>query len=239
MAYCSKCGVELGPHAEACPLCNYEIPEDLVQKEHPNHAFPEAMNAYERQAFTVRNKILYTYTVIVIAGILISLTLNFITGGESILYKVLITCLATSNVLLFLLLGYIKHVEYILLNIGITAVIVTLVLDGMNGSLQWALTYAIPMAVASTAISILTAKHYKRHEHTNHFIFIPVYICIASALILPFIELVISLNVRGGFYLSWSIISTISLVAFSGLLSGVYYKLPGYIKERLIRLFHI
>ncbi len=239
MAYCSKCGVELGPHAKSCPLCNYELPEDLVQRDQPNEAFPEAMNAYERQAFTIRNKILYTYTIIVIAGMLISLTLNFLTGGASMIYKVIMICLATSDVLLFLLLGYIKRVEYVLLNIGLTAIIVTLVLDGMDNSLEWAHSYAVPMAFAATVISILTAKHYKRHEHTNHFIFIPVYICVASALILPFIELIISLNLKGRFYLSWSIISTISLVAFSGLLSGVYYKMPGYIKERLIRLFHI
>ncbi|MBM7563002.1 DUF6320 domain-containing protein [Fusibacter tunisiensis] len=239
MAYCSKCGVELEPHVPICPLCNYEIPEELVQKQIENSAFPEAMNAYEKQAYATRNKILYTYTIVVIAGMLISLTLNFIASSETALFKIIMLSLAASNILVFLMLGYIKRVDRVLLYMGIAALIVTLILDSLDGNLVWAHRYAMPMIILSTLIAVLTAKRYKKIKNANHYIFIPVFICIALALILPFIELVISLNIKNKVYLSWSLISSISLLAFSGLLSGLYFKLPDYIKERLIRLFHM
>jgi hypothetical protein len=240
MAYCSQCGVELEESISECPLCNYKVPEDLVKSDTQNFsAFPEAINAYERQQYVTRNKILYTYSMIVIAGALIALTLNFITDSSTDLFKYIMVCLITSVIILFLLLGYIKKIERIIVGLGITALVMSLVLDGINGKLLWSVYYALPMIFYSTLVAFFVAKKYSKSAYTNHFIFIPVYICIALAMILPVIELVIALNIRHRFYMSWSIISTISLLAFSGIVAGLYYKMPAYIKERLLRLFHV
>lgn len=239
MAYCSKCGVELEESVTECPLCNYKVPEDLVKSDTQNIAFPDAINAYERQSYVTRNKILYTYSMIVIAGALIALTLNFITSSSTDLFKYIMVCLITSVIILFLLLGYIKRIERIIVGLGITALIMSMVLDGIDGKLLWSIYYALPMIFFSTLVAYFVASKYSKSAYTNHFIFIPVYICIALAIILPVIELVIAFNIRHRFYLSWSIISTIALLAFSGIVAGLYYKMPAYIKERLLRLFHV
>lgn len=239
MAYCSKCGVELEESVTECPLCNYKVPEDLVKSDTQNIAFPDAINAYERQSYVTRNKILYTYSMIVIAGALIALTLNFITSSSTDLFKYIMVCLITSVIILFLLLGYIKRIERIIVGLGITALIMSMVLDGIDGKLLWSIYYALPMIFFSTLVAFFVASKYSKSAYTNHFIFIPVYICIALAMILPVIELVIAFNIRHRFYLSWSIISTIALLAFSGIVAGLYYKMPAYIKERLLRLFHV
>ena len=86
---------------------------------------------------------------------------------------------------------------------------------------------------------MIVARQYARGAHTNHFIFVPVYICVTLAILLPFVEIVIALNIIHKVQLSWSLISTISLLAFSGIVAGLYYQMPEYIKERLIRLFHV
>jgi hypothetical protein len=239
MAYCSQCGVELEEQVSACPLCNYLIPDDLVKIDSKSRAFPDAINAYERQSYVTRNKILYTYFMIALAGALIALTLNFITSSSTNLFKYIMVCLITSVIILFLLLGYIKRYDKIIVGLGLTALIMSLVLDGIGGKLTWSVYYALPMILYSTTVAFFVARKYSKSAYTNHFIFIPVYICIALAIILPVIELVIAFNIRHRFYLSWSIISTIALLAFCGIVAGLYYKMPAYIKERLLRLFHV
>lgn len=242
MAYCSRCGVELESHVQSCPLCDFPVPNELVKIEDVPTAYPAAVNAYENETQIIRNKIFYTYFMVSIAGIAIAMVLDRLYNLRPpvqmmLQYGVLI--LIASDVMLFFLLGYVKNITRMLLGLGITSLILCYALDAVNPPLTWSMTYATPIIIATTIIFIAVTILYKKSAHTNHFIFIPIYICVALSLLLPIIEGVISFNLRQGLKLSWSIIAMISLLGFSGILSGLYFKLPDYIKERLIRLFHV
>lgn len=241
MAYCYKCGVELEAHRDHCVLCHYPIPADLVAS-NAEPIYPQAENAHEGESQALRNKIFYTYFVFGLASITIALVLNFVyalsEGVKEMLQYGIITIVA-SIVIVFCLLGYIKRITRVFLGLGITTIFYCLALDGLDANLSWSVTYAIPIALMAMLIFIFTAKKYEKSAHTNHFIFVPIYMCLAFAVLLPFVEIVISLNLLGQIKMRWSLIATISLLAFSGFLSGLYFKLPDYIKERLIRLFHI
>lgn len=241
MAYCYKCGVELEPHRDSCTLCNYPIPLDRVDYS-AEPIYPNVENAYEGESQALRNKIFYTYFVLGLASITIALVLNFVYALSPDIKKMLqygIITIVASIVFVFCLLGYIKRITRIFWGLGITTLFYTLALDGLNGNLSWSISYSLPIVLSATIIFIATAKIYQKSAHTNHFIFVPIYMCLAFALLLPFIEGVISINLHDQIRLRWSLIATISLMAFSGFLSGLYFRLPDYIKERLIRLFHI
>lgn len=241
MAYCSKCGVELEKNLSSCPLCHYQLPEDLrVETAIP--AFPEVENAHIYDAQGFRNKIFYIYFMMCLAFITIALVLDLffkLSDDASQFLKYGTLSVVSSLIYLFLLLGYIKKPIRIFTGLGITTVLFTLGLDALNGQVNWSVTYALPITLASAIIFGYAYKRYSIAKHSRHIIFIPVYVCLALCLLLPIIETVISLNLLGAFRLRWSLISTVSLFFFSMLISGVYFKMPKYIKERIIRLFHI
>ena len=239
MAFCSKCGVQLDDHVTECPLCQYKIPDDLIQNKNIKKAFPEALNSRERQSFATKNKIFYTYFMISIAAMSILIVLHSLIKPSHRIFQYAVICIIASVIVVFLLLGYIKRVDRILLGLGLMTLFLTSMLDSIDAQMTWSLTYALPIIVFSTIVSMIVAKQYAKSAHTNHFIFIPVYICVTLAILLPFIEAVIALNIIRKVHLSWSLISTISLLAFSGIVAGLYYQMPEYIKERLIRLFHV
>lgn len=239
MAYCSQCGVKLEEHIEVCPLCDYRVPEDLVNQQKKQPAYPNPINAYERQSYVTRNKIFYTYFMISLAAMSILLVLNSLIKPTHKIFQYSVICIVASNIVVFLLLGYIKRVDRIFLGLGLMTVFLTLMLDSIDAKMTWSLTYAAPITVASTAVFMIVSRKYAKGAHTNHFIFVPVYICIALAILLPIIEIIIALNIIHKVHLSWSLISTISLLAFSGIVAGLYFQMPEYIKERIIRLFHV
>lgn len=239
MAYCSKCGVELEAHVEICPLCEYKLPDNLIDNTSEERAFPSVINSYEHNSNATKNKIFYTYFMISIAAMSILIVLNSLISPEHRMFQYGVIFIISSIIVVFLLLGYIKRVDRIMLGLGLMTMFLTLMLDSIDGEMSWSLTYALPIICLSTFVFMFVSRRYYKGAHTNHFIFVPVYICISLAIVLPIIELIISLNIERGFYLSWSLIAMISLFAFSGIIAGLYYQMPEYIKERLIRLFHI
>lgn len=239
MAFCSKCGVRLEEHISVCPLCDYKVPDDLVQAEPLIKAFPDALNSHVRQSHATKNKIFYTYFMISIAAMSILIVLNSLIKPAHRIFQYSVVCIIASVIVVFLLLGYIKRVDRIFFGLGLMTMFLTLMLDSIDTKMTWSFTYALPIILFSTIVSMVVSRKYAKSAHTNHFIFIPVYICVTLAILLPFVEVVIALNIIHKVHLSWSLISTISLLAFSGIVAGLYYQMPEYIKERLIRLFHV
>lgn len=241
MAYCSKCGVSLEKHIKICPLCQYKLPEDLIEYSHMP-AFPNVENAHINESHGFRNKVFYIYFMLCLAFITIALVLELfftLSFGASQFLKYAMLSVISSLFYVFLLLGYLKKPIRIVTGTGITTILYTLALDALTPPVSWSLTYALPITVASSIVLGYAYKRYSVAKHSRHIIFVPVYVCLALSALLPIIETVINLNIYQAFRLRWSLISTVSLVFFSLFISGVYYKLPSYIKERIIRLFHI
>jgi|GEM_PF-2514567 len=239
MAYCSKCGVALDEHVEVCPLCHFEIPKELVNKKNTTLPYPKAVNAYVDNSAVVKNKILYAYAMISFAVVLIILVLNSIIAPSHRYFQYAIIGIVASILYLFLFLGYIKKLTYILTCLGVLTWLMCVFLDSIDSVFTWSITWALPIITAWTAIFVVVRILYVKGKHTNHFIFIPVYICTGLAILLPLVELIIHINFGRQIHFTWSLIGTISLVAFSTIVAGLYYQTPEYIKERLIRIFHI
>jgi Sec-independent protein secretion pathway component TatC len=125
------------------------------------------------------------------------------------------------------------------MSLGILTWLLCMFLDSIDGVFTWSILWALPIIAATTLVFVIVRVLYRRGKHTNHFIFIPIYICLGLAVLLPLIELIIQYNLFDRFKLTWSLVSTISLVCFSGIVAGLYYQMPEYIKERLIRIFHV
>jgi len=119
MAYCCKCGVALDEHVEMCPLCHFEIPEDLVEKKNKVLPYPKAINAHVDNLGTVKNKILYSYAMISFAVVLILLVLNSIITPTHQYFQYAVVGIVASILYLFLFLGYIKRLTYILTCLGV------------------------------------------------------------------------------------------------------------------------
>jgi hypothetical protein len=239
MAYCCKCGVALDEHVAVCPLCHFEIPDDLIEKKNKELPYPKAINAHVDNSGVVKNKILYAYAMISFAIVLILLVLNSIITPTHQYFQYAIVGIVASILYLFLFLGYIKRLTYILMCLGLLTWLMCVFLDSLDNQLVWSITWALPIIGAMTFIFVIVRILYVKGKHTNHFIFIPVYICTGLAILIPLIELTIRFNIGLPFKLTWSLIATISLVAFSTVVAGLYYQTPEYIKERLIRIFHI
>lgn len=239
MAYCCNCGVELEESAEKCPLCLFEIPEDLIREKKKNEIYPRAINAHAHVSDAMKNKILYAYAMVSFAIVLILMVLGSIIKPEHNIFAYIMGCVVASILYLFLILGYIKKMTRIIMSLGILTWLLTLFLDSIDGQFTWSILWAMPIILVTTIVFVIVRILYRRGKHTKHFIFIPVYICVALAVLLPLIELIIQYNLYQRIKLTWSMVSTISLLAFSGILAGLYYQTPEYIKERLIRIFHI
>ncbi len=238
MPYCSQCGVSLEKSETHCPLCGYKVPEDLV-KPTAERAYPEGQNASVERNHRIRNKIFYTYFMIAAAATMILIVLMNIIKPEHHYFTYAIIIIIASVLYVFFLLGYIKKASIVLGCMGILTSFICLFLDSTDNVLSWSIKYALPMIVPATLIFMAFAMLYRKSKHIRHFIFIPVYICVSLAIEIPIIEIVINYNLYQRFHLSWSLITAISLLAFSGIITGLYYRLPEYIKERLIRIFHI
>ncbi|MBS7528250.1 hypothetical protein KHM83_16295 [Fusibacter paucivorans] len=239
MAYCCQCGVELDEHAEKCPLCNFEVPPALVKDRDKNRIYPRAVNAHTHQTDVIKNKILYAYSLVSLAVVLILLVLNSILQPEHKIFQYAMGCIVASILYVFLLLGYIKRLTRILMSLGLLTWLLCMFLDSIDGVFTWSILWAMPIIAVTTLVFVIVRILYRRGKHTNHFIFIPIYICLGLAVLLPLIELIIQYNLFDRFKLTWSLVSTISLVCFSGVVAGLYYQMPEYIKERLIRIFHV
>ena len=239
MAYCSNCGVELNDNVENCPLCDFEVPKSLVIDKNRNEYYPRAINAHTNVTDALKNKILYAYSMVSFAVALILFVLGSIIRPEHLIFQYSMGCIIASILYMFLLLGYIKKLTRILMSLGLLTWILCVFLDSIDGAFTWSILWAMPIIIASTIVFVTVAIFYKKGKHTKHFIFIPVYICIGLAVLLPLVELIIQYNLYHHLKLTWSMVSTISLLAFSAIVAGLYYQTPEYIKERLIRIFHI
>jgi len=239
MAYCANCGIELEKNIERCPLCHFETPKSLKTNEPIESAYPTAINVEDQKQFVFKNKIFYSYTVIVLAAILILLVINGILKPTKPVFIYSIICVAASDVYLFLILGYVKKKRRLYVSLDLLTVGLSMMLDGIDQSLNWSLTFVFPIITALLLIIYFSTKIYKKNNHGSQFIFIPIYISAGLSILLPVIDLTINLNLYNKFSLTWSIISSSVLLSIIGITAGLFYFMPDYIKERIIRIFHV
>lgn len=240
MAYCPRCGVEIDNNFKKCPLCDFPIPDISESKQTENlDKFPRAKNMYPQKLEAFRNKLFITFFLLSIESIIILFSIGLYKKSISNYTTGVIFCITVAMIYVFLLMGYITSIRIVVASIGATTIIFNLLLDYINGTITWSLTYSLPITISAVMIFTIMHQVYKKSKHKTHFIFIPIYICIGLSIFILIIEVIISLNIYNSMRLSWSLIVFVSLLGFSGILTSLYYKLPEIIKEKMNRIFHV
>lgn len=240
MAYCPKCGVEVDKNVKECPLCNFPIPDiDNMHENTEINKFPEARNMYIRTLETLRNKIFITIFLLSIISIVILLTIGLIRSSISDYMTGLIIFVMAGLIYLFIIMGYIPSLKIGSSVFAATVILHSFLIDYVDGNIGWSLTYALPIAISSYAIFLLTVHFYKKGKHKNHFIFIPVYTAVGVGILSLIVESVISINFDGTLKITWSLVVFISLQLFAVIMTGLYNVLPEDMREKLRRVFHV
>ncbi len=240
MAYCPKCGIEIDDHVKTCPLCDFTIPDIYgMQNNKENNKFPKAKNIYPKKIESMRNKFFITVFLLGLESILILAAIGIYNHSISTYTTGTIFCLTSAIIYLFLLMGYIHSIKIRVILFGATTIALNLLLDYIDNSITWSLTYSLPITLSGVTIFTIMHLVYTKSKHKIHFIFIPIYICIGLSIFILIIEAVISLNIYNSLRLTWSLIVFTSLLGFSLMLASLHYKLPEMAKEKMKRIFHV
>lgn len=237
MPYCAKCGVEVDNNIKKCPLCNFPIPdigEDT--KVQSIKVFPEAENIYKHRLNIIKNKVFFTLIILLISCIPILFSIEVFYPSVRINY--IISIIIASVFYLFFLFGYLG-VNYNILGIGVTSIILMYRLDNIDRNITWFFNYALFIILLLMIILYIGVFFYKRIKRESQVIFILSYIFVSTGILCLEIDSIISFRITGEIRLSWSIIVFISSLAVCLLIFGFYYGLPERIRNEIRKKIHV
>ncbi|GKX31555.1 hypothetical protein SH1V18_40350 [Vallitalea longa] len=239
MPYCSKCGVEVDNDTKKCPLCDFPIPdvgEDT--NEQSINVFPEAENIYQYRVNVVKNKVFFTLIIILLSCIPILFSIKVFYPSVTIKINYIINIIIASVFYLFFLFGYLK-VNYNILGIGLTSIILMHRLDNVDENMTWFFDYAVFIIILVMMILYIGVFFYKRIKKEIHAIYTLMYIFFGTGILCLGIDAIISYRSDDVIKLSWSIIVLISSTAVCLLILGLYYGLPEKLRNKIRRKLHV
>ncbi|PKM51141.1 MAG: hypothetical protein CVV02_08305 [Firmicutes bacterium HGW-Firmicutes-7] len=243
MAYCPKCGVELDSYIKNCPLCEFPIPDigedDAAELEGKGtHKYPNAISTYRRDYRVIKNKIFFSFVLVVISSIIILAVLKLVYPVSALLSNYVIIIIIAALFYLFFLFSYLKP-AYNVIGILLTTIFLTYAIDYQVGDIGWSYTYALPIVgILYFDITIFRAL-YKVSKHRNQFIYVPSVCLLFISILCVGIDAVISTNIGGRIHLSWSIIVLICCGVIIFTLLSIYHGLPDKSKAWLKRKLHV
>lgn len=242
MAYCPKCGVELDSYIKHCPLCDFPIPDigeaDSTLEGKGTHKYPNAINTYRRDYRVIKNKIFFSFVLVVISSIIILAVIKLVYPASARLATYVLIIIIAVLFYMFFLFSYLKP-AYSVIGILLTTIFLTYAIDYQVGMIDWAYTYSLPIvAILYFDITIFRAL-YKVSKHKNQFIYVPSVCLLFISILCMGIDGVISKNIYGYIQLTWSWIVLICGGAIAFTLLGIYHGLPEGIKTWLKRKLHV
>lgn len=239
MPYCAKCGVEVNNTINSCPLCEFPIPDiNDYPSDNNQNTFPEPENIYRDRARTIKNSTFFTIILFLVftIPILISIKVFYPPVTKGINYA--IVCIIASILYLFFLFGYLK-INYNILGIGITSILLTYILDSIDENITWFYKYAILIIILVMVIAYLYVFLYKRSKHHNQLIYVSTYIFSGIGILCIGIEAIITYRLYYTIRLSWSIIVFLFSLSICVLLLGLYHGLPEKVRSEIKRKLHV
>lgn len=242
MAYCPKCGVELDAYVKNCPLCEFPIPdigENPELKELEGlHKYPNAINTYRRDYRIIKNKVFFSVLLIVISSIIILSVLKLIYPASTQIANYVVIIVIAFLLYLFFGFLYLKP-AYNVIGILLTTIFLTYSIDYQVGEVDWSFTYALPIIIILYLDITIFRFFYKISKHKNQFIYLPTVCLLFTSILCVGIDGVVTYNLHGRVYLSWSIIVLICGGTMAFTLLGIYHGLPDKSKAWLKRKLHV
>lgn len=233
MPYCSKCGVKLDNNIEKCPLCNLSIQKfdqsnSINRKKYPEQKYRESLSNRQIRFFTWQ-----ILSIVFAIGFLIVMTINLLQNSSLSWAGYPMTAIGAAWLLMTFVVFFLKTPILIITGNFITLSGLFVLLDIIDGNLNWFLTLGLPILgmVATIALivyfSILLFKN-KYSLILSIFLNMIVVFCIG-------INLLIS-GFQGNTRISWSLFVTIAIVPISLLLLWYNFHLRKIIDFK--KIFH-
>ncbi len=242
MAYCPKCGVELEKYIENCPLCKFEIPNvgdpHYFFETESTKKYPNAINIYKKDNMVIKNKIFFSFIVVVISATIILAVLKLIYPGSIVIVNYALIAFIGLLFYMFFSFGYLKPF-FNLLGLTLTSLFVTYAIDYQFKDLEWFLDYSMPIIIilyADISVFLLLSK---MSRNKNKFVYVPTVSLLFLSILTMGIDAVITRRIEGDIHLSWSLIVLICSGAIAFILLGVYHGVPEKTKTWLKRKLHV
>ncbi|MBC7961241.1 MAG: hypothetical protein H7X94_15390 [Vallitaleaceae bacterium] len=242
MAYCPKCGVELDNYIKNCPLCDFPIPNTLDPssqiEEDALKKYPHAININRKDQMIMKNKIFFSFLVVVISAVIILAILKLIYPHSAIVADYAMLTFIALLFYMFFLFGYLKF-GFNLIGLALTTLFITYSIDYQMESVSWFLNFALPIVSVIYVDALIFFFLYKKSRKRNQFVYVPSLSLLFLSILCMGIDGVISHELRGTLRLSWSLIVLISSSAITIILLGVYHGIPEKSKTWLKRKLHV
>lgn len=229
MAYCPSCGVEVTTNK--CPLCSYKIKQSLKEK-----SIKEAVTPKKNRIKLTKKEKMVIYDVstwffaILVSSICITSDLLFDSKiSWSIIPLLPITAFAVITTISINVKGFLKVISIFLVVILLLFAL-DFIIPGSNSSIG----ISVPTVVVSSLLALIVVILFKRSKRRGANI--AGYIILAITLILICIEITIDFSLGLEIKLSWSLITTVTLIPISLFLLYIHYSLSKRID--LNKIFH-
>ncbi|MFC7392731.1 DUF6320 domain-containing protein [Scopulibacillus cellulosilyticus] len=235
MAYCPKCGVEVQKGNQPCPLCNFHIPKIDDSEQDGDHRFPLAVDSYSFIKVSVFKPVFIFVSVFVFIAVSMMFYIDFQVHGAFTWSRYSNISVLAGWGILFCSLSYMT--SYFKKIIGILMIILGL-LFGIdyfyNG--HWFVPLALPIVGGMMVIVICYLVLIKLFKFKK--INIIKFLFIALIILCLWTNYFICSYTEQSDWLSWSIVAAAQLVPISIVILYIF-GLPEYIKEKMIRKFHL
>lgn len=228
MAFCPSCGVEV--NNKKCPLCSYEIKQDINKK-----AFIEKENIKnkhiklsQREKMVIFDISTWFFTILVAS---ICLTVDILNSSKvswSIIPIIPVTSFAIIATISINIKGFLKVISIFTVVI-LMLFALDLFIPGANS-----IKISVPVVIISSLLSLIIVLLFKRSKKRG--VNIAGYITIALTIVLIAIEITVRLSLDLNPELTWSLITTVTLLPISLFLLYIHYNLSK--KIDLNKIFH-
>lgn len=233
MPYCPACGVEVDNGILSCPLCSTGIPAiNSVSSEaeiHYPHQEPKTRNLKK-----IRSIAWTILTVLNVTAFFIVMTVNLVLTGDLSWAGYAMSGIAAEWLLSSLLMFLIHRPALIVAGFSVIITGLTVLIDIIDGYLDWFLVLALPIIGMVAAMATLAIILGRMLDHPGLSLY--GYYLIIIAMFCAGLDLLIS-AFTGAASMSWSLIVAASILPIATLLI-VYHK---FIRERidLAKYFHL
>lgn len=229
MAYCPKCGVEV--ESKKCPLCSYVIKQDIhtVPFSHSVELEKRRFHLSSRQKKSIYNGSTAFFAILVSS---ICITVDFFFDSKitwSIYPIIAVSTMALITSVAIYLKGSIRIVSILILFL-----LMLFILDLYIPVTNFFLMISLPISSITSVISLCIAYMVRRSRRKGANI--PGYIIIGITLLTISIDLIIQNFLGNRVVLTWSLITTVSLMPIALFLLYIHHVFSK--KVDLTKVFH-
>ena len=233
--YCIKCGVELGDSEEKCPLCGLipYHPELSKNRKVKNKPYPDTIAKPQRSFKRVSVMLMVSWltAILLLTLMLVDYSLNH----DMMWSKYVMISIVLFYILVFLPQWFKRPNSVVFVSIDMIAITGFLALICLFVKGSWFLTFALPMMIFATVISVGVVTLIKYVRKGYLYIAGGSFILLGIAMVVMEILINITFDIKN--YLVWSYIPLIILA-----LTGLFFIVVAIVKpfrEALYKIFFV